>query len=408
MVGIIDWNVGDIKLDRGKFCFSVEIKLHDSTVRQQKGGYLQKSVAKEAREKVIGALYSNKYAVYANVTVQEFYEFWLEEVKKQTLSYNSYSSYKTSIRNYILPLYGSLAMGELGKNHIKRIYQKTYEKYPSMAKCVKGVLTTSLKYAYRHGYVEDDYVTGLKWNKTVKKVPERTQKRALTIPEIKRFISESRDTPIGLPIMFAVLMGMRRGEIVGAKYTDIDYETKTIYIQRQLGKKHNIEKSSVDPKTYTKQEISLKTLSSKRRINIPDVVFDVIMEERTRYERRRSRRKKEFQDLDFICCSSYGRPRTSNYLGKQLHDFVLDHDVPYANWRVMRYTYATTILKAGYSLQSVSKTLGHTKKEFTADHYVDMKELIRDFQPGVQIKENEEKIIWDWRMTEEMERLLKE
>lgn len=57
----------------------------------------------------------------------------------------------------------------------------------------------------------------------------------------------------------------------------------------------------------------------------------------------------------------------------------------------------------------VSKTLGQTKKEFTADHYVDMKELIRDFQPGVQIKEeNEEKIIWDWRMTEEMERLLKE
>lgn len=102
---------------------------------------MQKSVAKEAREKVIGALYSNKYAVYANVTVQEFYEFWLEKVKKQTLSYNSYSSYKNSIRNYILPLYGFSAMGELGKNHIKRTYQKTYKKYPFMAKCVKGVLT---------------------------------------------------------------------------------------------------------------------------------------------------------------------------------------------------------------------------------------------------------------------------
>lgn len=111
--------------------------------------------------------------------------------------------------------------------------------------------------------------------------------------------------------------------------------------------------------------------------------------------------------LAFIYCSTYGRPRTSNYLGKQLHDFVLNHDVPYVNWRILRYTYATTILKAGYSLQAVSKTLGHTKKEFTADYYVDMKELIRDFQPSVEIKtRNEKKAIWEWSLTEEMERLL--
>lgn len=53
---------------------------------------------------------------------------------------------------------------------------------------------------------------------------------------------------------------------------------------------------------------------------------------------------------------------------------------------LLRYTYATTILKAGYSLQAVSKTLGHTKKEFTADYYVDMKELIQDYQPVVEIE----------------------
>jgi len=85
----------------------------------------------------------------------------------------------------------------------------------------------------------------------------------------------------------------------------------------------------------------------------------------------------------------------------------LNHDVPYINWRILRYTYATTILKAGYSLKEVSKTLGHTKKEFTADYYVDMKEPIREFQPSVEMTTgNEEKTIWEWSMTEEMERLL--
>ena len=59
----------------------------------------------------------------------------------------------------------------------------------------------------------------------------------------------------------------------------------------------------------TKQEIGLKTASSYRVLPIPDYVFAAILEERKKYEKNRSRRKKEFQDLDYICCSSYGRPR---------------------------------------------------------------------------------------------------
>lgn len=147
--------------------------------------------------------------------------------------------------------------------------------------------------------------------------------------------------------------------------------------------------------------------TSKRKIKNPDNVFQAIMEERSRYERRRNRRKKEFQDLDFIYCSTYGRPRTSNYLGKQLHEFAENHDLPYVNWQILRYTYATTILKAGYSLRGVSKTLGHSKKEFTADHYVDRKKLIRDFQSDMIVEVlKEEENIWDCGLTEEMKCLL--
>ena len=51
-------------------------------------------------------------------------------------------------------------MGKLRKNHVKRIYKKTYDKSPSVAKILKTVLTTSFKYALRYGYVEEDYVSG--------------------------------------------------------------------------------------------------------------------------------------------------------------------------------------------------------------------------------------------------------
>ena len=82
MLGIIGWSVGDIQLNRGKFGFSVKIELCDSIIKQQRGGYLQESEAKQEREKVIGDLYSNHYAVYVNTSVQDFYEFWLEKSKR--------------------------------------------------------------------------------------------------------------------------------------------------------------------------------------------------------------------------------------------------------------------------------------------------------------------------------------
>ena len=71
-------------------------------------------------------------------------------------------------------------MEKLRKNHVKRIYKKTYETSPSVAKIVKTVLTTSFKYALRYGYVEEDYVSGLKWNRVIKKLSKSGQKKALT------------------------------------------------------------------------------------------------------------------------------------------------------------------------------------------------------------------------------------
>ena len=66
-------------------------------------------------------------------------------------------------------------MGKLRKNHVKRIYKKTYDKSPSVAKILKTVLTTSFKYALCYGYVEEDYVSGLKWNRVIKKLSKSGQ-----------------------------------------------------------------------------------------------------------------------------------------------------------------------------------------------------------------------------------------
>ena len=70
----------------------------------------------------------------------------------------------------------------------------------------------------------------------------------------------------------------------------LDYINRTLKVQRQLGKKPNTTAGDFPAKTFTKQEIGLKTPSSYRTIPIPDYVFEAILEERKVYEKNRRRR----------------------------------------------------------------------------------------------------------------------
>ena len=155
----------------------------------------------------------------------------------------------------------------------------------------------------------------------------------------------------------AVLLGLRRCEINGVKYSDIDYINRTLHVERQLGKKPNTKAEDFPAKTFTKQEIKLKTPSSYRIIPIPDCVFEAILEERKIYEKNRRRRPAAFQDLDYICCSSYGRPRSKDFHWKHYKKLLQEND---------------------FNPKAVSKLMGHAKEIITIDVYGDTSEIIED------------------------------
>ena len=173
-------------------------------------------------------------------------------------------------------------------------------------------------------------------------------------------------------------MGLRKSEIRGLKYSDIDYSRQTIHIKRQLGKDLSKDQSKLQPKTKTKQEIGLKTSSSDRELDIPDIVFNAIVEERKRYEANRSRRSTTFQDLDYICCSSYGRPRSATYASNQYKALLRDNGLPDIRFHDLRHTYASMLLSEELSVKAVSNTLGHAKSIVTVDVYGDKARIIGD------------------------------
>ncbi len=396
----IDYKVYNVTSIKNKYGFRVILILEDNSQRPvQHSGFLKKEDAEKERYKIIAQLENRTYVVHTNVTVQTYMEYWYEFIIKDRLkSEGSIDTYKNSIFNHIIPNIGNLKLIDLKKGHIKKLYQQVYDYSPSVARILQTVVNTALKDAVIKEFIPTNVASGIKLpNKDKRPKTKEEQKEEFSksfhtlvidekktykIEEIVTLIKTSKDTPIYLHVLFAALMGLRKSEINGIKYTDIDYMHRKLYVQRQLGKKKGVKKEDVALKTFTKQEVQLKSKSSYRILDIPDLVFEAILEERRKYEARRNRRKNDrtnpFQDLGFVCCSTYGRPRSRGFIFQHFKKLKEDNNLSDLSFHKLRTTYTTILAKNDFSMKAISKLLGHSSTMITFENYTDKNEIIQD------------------------------
>ena len=250
---------------------------------------------------------------------------------------------------------------------------------------VKTVMNVSFQYALRSKLISINPAKGIDLPKSVELKPYHTRNidmaKTLNMEQILKLLEASKDTPIHMQILFNVLMGLRRQEINAVKYSDVDYMNRTLSVERQLGKKLNREPAGVEEKPTTKSELPLKTSSSRRELPIPDYVFEAIMEERKKYEKNRKRRRSQFLDLDYICCSNYGKPRSKDFHWAHYKKLLRDTGLPDIRWHDLRSTYCTLLLKQDFNPKAVSNLMGHAKEIITMDVYGDNANIIPEEIP---------------------------
>ena len=250
---------------------------------------------------------------------------------------------------------------------------------------VKTVLNVSFRYATAHKLVSVNPAEGVNLPKIVEAKPYHTRnidiQKTLTMEQIQILLEASKRTQIHMQVLFNVLMGLRRQEINGLKYSDVDYINRTLTVERQLGKELDRNPNASSENTMTKRELPLKSSSSKRVLPIPDYVFEAVLEERKIYEKNRSRRKSQFLDADYICCSSYGKPRSKDFHWRHYKNLLKSAGLPDIRWHDLRSTYCTLLLKSDFNPKAVSKLMGHAKELITVDVYGDNQNIIPEEIP---------------------------
>lgn len=385
----IDWDVKPVfKLStRNNYAYRIVLKYQDGTQQiQQKSGFQTKKEAEDSRKRIMGELSNGTYVVNNRVKIKEFLEYWLEyDIRQRAGSYNTYSTYSQIVKKHIVPYLGEKKITELNRGDIHRLYQDRAGCSIYIARQVKTVMNVSLRYAVEHKLIPVNLAGGIDLPKSMDVKPYHTRnidtQKTLTMEQIQVLLEASRETPIHMQVLFNVLMGLRRQEINGLKYSDIDYINRTLSVERQLGKELNRTPNAVDDKSKTKKELPLKTSSSKRKLPIPDYVFEAILEERKIYERNRSRRESQFLDLDYICCSNYGKPRSKDFHWRHYKDLLKSTGLPDIRWHDLRSTFCTLLLKSDFNPKAVSKLMGHAKELITLDVYGDNSNIVPEELP---------------------------
>lgn len=386
----VEWEVSNVMPIKGKYGYRVFLKYMDGTVRpQQKAGFETEKEANAARDKTIGELYAGTYVVYANVRLKEFMEFWVEEdIRNRVGSNETYETYASIAYKHIVPILGGKRMVDINRGDVQKLYNQKTEYSVSVARLVKTVMNVSMRYAVEKKIIPISPAEGINLPKKVEKKQYHTRnidtQKTLTMEQIQILLEASKDTPIHMQVLFNVLMGLRRREINGVKYSDVDYINRTLRVQRQLGKKLNTKKEDFPLETYGKQEVRLKTPSSYRTLPIPDYVFEAILEQREIYERNKKRRSTVFEDHGYICCSTTGKPRSKDFHWSHYKKLLTDNNLPDIRWHDLRSTFCTILLKNNFNPKAVSKLMGHAKEIITMDVYGDNRGIIADCVDEIQ------------------------
>lgn len=271
-------------------------------------------------------------------------------------------AFKNVVCRHIDPILGKKKLIDIHAGDVQRLYQNRAEYSKSIAKQTKTVMNLSMNYAVSCRFLAVNPAEGIPLPKTVKSQPYHTRNidtsHTLTMEQMQLLLEASKETPIHMQVYFNVLMGLRRQEINGVKFSDVDYVNRTLSVERQLGKELKREPYSVDKHATTKTELPLKTSSSRRILPIPDYVFEAILQERKRYEKNRSRRGKYFLDADYICCSNYGKPRSKDFHWRHYKDLLNSLSLPDIRWHDLRSTFCTLLLKNDFNPKAVSNLIG--------------------------------------------------
>jgi len=291
----------------------------------------------------------------AQLTLKSFLQQWLD-THKLTLGPKTAPRYEQITRDYILPALGEIKISDLRLDVVEAHYQ-SLTKMGLSSRSVRFahmILHKSLNDAIRRGYLSRNPVQGAI-------LPRKDQKemQILDEDEVMRFLIVVQDNRREGLYNLAVKTGMRQGELLALKWSDLDWKRSKIRVQRQVQR--------IPGKGMLFR--APKTRSSRRTIQLGEHTLDTLRNQRARLEIEKAVAGDRWQEHNLIFPSTVGTPMGASNLLKDFKKQLERAKLREIRFHDLRHTAASLMLNHGIPVLVVSKILGHSKTSTTLDVY---------------------------------------
>lgn len=281
------------------------------------------------------------------VTTSEWIASWIDiRANRKKLAPSTVSGYKTILRRHIAPQIGDVPLNELATTHVSLCISSVLGKgYERTAQLVYVVLSASMAYAVEKGVLSVSPVsrddrpfhhsefTGW-WN----------------AEEVARFVAANADDPFLPAWLLALTCGLRRGELLGLQWRDIDQAQMVLRVRRQ--------RILVDGVVYERPP---KSKAGIRDIPLTAELLDVLKEHR--------RRQMRVRPSKYVLADANGAPISARRISLRHHAAIKRADVHYIPLHGMRHTMASLAAASGVPIKVMQGILGHATFKVTADIY---------------------------------------
>ncbi|MED3729918.1 tyrosine-type recombinase/integrase [Geobacillus stearothermophilus] len=348
-----------IKEKKKGFYFRIDVGKDPVTGKRKQasfGPFRTKTEAKKELLKIKNQVDDGSYFKESTEDFSMFMERWFNTSYKRTVEITTAKSREYVIRNHIMKYFQHKKINEITTFDIDSFYVDKLDSGYSGAyiRQMHNLLNQAFDQAVRWSLVKVNPVKNAKPPKV-----KSEEKITWTVDEVNRFLNLIKDSSMEIPYLLAIFTGMRRGEVLGLKWDDVDFENKKIRIKRSL--------CFVSGKGLIFKEP--KTKKSKRQISISQHVVNVLKKHKQKQEFQKEKLGTQYQDNNLIVCTDDGKPLDPRNLLRQFYRLIEEASVPRISFHDLWHTHATILMQQGENPKVVSERLGHSRVGITLDLY---------------------------------------
>lgn len=341
-------------------------------IREQVGGHRTRKEAESALNDAIHRIERGTYSAATKQTLGAFLvEEWLPAIKN-TVRPSTFGSYETVVIKHINPRLGSTKLQSLTVGALNAFYADLLEKGRADGK--GGLSPKSVRNV--HVTLRKALGDAVKWSVLVRNVAEFAdpprlrqsgdrEMRTWTAQELRTYLDHIAQDRLFAVYYLAASTGMRRGEVLGVRWQDLDLDAGTLAVRQTL--------LTVD---YAIQFGTPKTARGRRQIALDKGTLAVLRSWKKRQAEERLaigaayiERDENGNKYDLVFTRVEGGPVHPDFVSQTFDRTVAKSGLPRIRLHDLRHTHATLALHAGVHPKVVSERLGHATVSFTLDVY---------------------------------------